>query len=398
MFELIDMIAGSLPGIPSGSGGGENAGTGGTPADWALLFFFLGLAIFASFLCSLLEAAFLSLPRSYVAMLIKEGNRSGRMMKELKDKVDRPLAAILTLNTVAHTLGASGVGAMVVKIFGDKWVFLAGVIITLLILVASEIIPKTLGARHAKRLVGFTVHTTRLIIWITWPIVIALEQLSKLLGGGHKDMITRAEVATIAEMGRHAGVLQEGESRVIGNLLGMRNVLISDVMTPRPVVFMLAQTMTVADVLKDHPMIPFSRIPVYGDTPDDITGLVLRHDILAAYSSGRTDTPLARLLKDVAVIPEVTTVQRAMEQFLKKRVHLMLAVDEFGGTAGIVTLEDAIETLLGVEIVDETDSVDDMRSLARTRMERKRQERAERRGMATSAAASAGLSAPPPEE
>lgn len=360
-------------------------GGGGTPTGrpsgeaWTLLIAYLMLSLVVSFLCSLLEASFLSVPRSYGRVLSEEGHSTGDMLTRMKESVDRPLAAILTLNTVSHTIGAAGVGAMILEIFGSKWVAAGSVIVTLLILVLSEILPKTLGATHAKRLVPFTVHAIRVIIFATYPIVVCLEVLSRFIGGGGHPAITRAEMASLAHEGRTAGVLAERESRVITNILRLDAVRVSDVMTPRPVAFMLEVEMTAAEAVTEHEPIPFSRIPVFEDTPDQIVGLVLRHDLHKARWEGRGSIPLRDLVTPIEIIPSVATVAQALERFTARGIHLMLAVDEFGGTAGIITLEDAIETLLGVEIVDETDDVADMRVLARTRMERRRAEREKRR-------------------
>jgi len=376
-------------------GGDEPTGPA-TSGDYALLAAYLSLALVASFLCSLLEASFLSVPRPYAELLAKEGHRVGPRLLDMKQNVDRPLAAILTLNTIAHTVGAAGTGAMILKIFGNEWVALGSAVVTLLILVLSEIIPKSLGARYAKQLTPFMVRATFGVIILTWPIVIMLEGLSKFLGGGHAHAITRAEVASAAELGTQAGVLAEKESRVITNLLRLDKILVSDVMTPRPVALMVEDDETVSDVLDRSGGIPFSRLPVFHETPDEVIGLVLKHDLYDARHQGRLDATMRDLRKPIQVIPAVTSVARALEQFLARRVHMMLVVDEFGGTAGLLTLEDVVETLLGVEIVDETDDVADMRALARTRMERKRRTRLQDEAAAADARGTPGAEEPRP--
>jgi CBS domain containing-hemolysin-like protein len=344
------------------------------PLDWALLVFYTALALGVSFLCSLLEASLLSIGRPRIALLIEEGRRSGTILERMKNTIDRPLAAILTLNTVAHTMGAAGVGAQVLVIFGNQWVAIGSVIITLLILVLSEIIPKTLGAVHAKRLADFTAFTVQGIIYITYPLVLVLEVISRIFGGAKAGKLTREEVRIVADLGEHAGVLERAESRVIRNLLRLRDVKVQDVMTPRMVLFALPQSAAIADVVREHDPIPFSRIPVYDATPDRITGVVLKHEVLAAAGDDGASR-VGDLARPLHVVPELASVADALDQFLERREHLFHVVDEFGGTAGIITLEDAMETLLGVEIVDETDSVDDMRELARSRMERRRRTR-----------------------
>ncbi len=363
-----------------GFGGGSDAEATGpaTAGDWFLLLFYLVLALLVSFLCSLLEAGFLSLPRSHVRVMADEGHRWGVMLTGMKDSVDRPLAAILTLNTVSHTFGAAGVGAMIQKIFGAAWLTVGSVVVTLLILVLSEILPKTLGAVHAKRLAPFTAHAIRTIILLTYPIVVCLELMSRVIGGSSHPPITRAEMASIAQEGQSSGVLGERESRVITNMLRLDKIRVSDVMTPRPVVLMLPHHMTVEEATSRPEPIPFTRIPIYAETPDEIVGFALRHELFSNRWAGRGSIRLASLVHPIGVIPQVATVAQALEQFTARGVHLMLVVDEFGGTAGIITLEDAIETLLGVEIVDETDNVADMRALARARMQRRRRDRERR--------------------
>lgn len=343
--------------------------------DWYLLFGYLGLVLMVSFICSLLEAAFLSLPRSHARVMAEQGHHFGEILGQMKDSVDRPLAAILTLNTVSNTFGAAGVGAMIQRIFGSAWLTAGSIVITLLVLVFSEILPKTLGAVHAKKLAPFVAHAVRTIIVITYPIVVCLELVSKLIGGSDNATITRAEFASLAQEGQNTGVLEERESRVITNMLRLNKIRVSDVMTPRPVVLMLPQHMTVADATDRGEPIPFSRIPIYKDNPDEIIGVILRHDLFTNRWEGRGSIRLASLVQPITVIPQMASVAQALEQFTANGVHLMLVVDEFGGTAGIITLEDAVETLLGVEIVDETDDVTDMRTLARARMERRRKAR-----------------------
>ena len=353
----------------------QDAAPRGTRTDWILLFLFLAVTLLTSFLCSLLEAAFLSVPRSHAAVMLKEGNRAGHLLKEMKESVDRPLAGILTLNTVANTIGATGIGATMGRIFDDVLVAVGSVVVTMLILVFSEIIPKTLGAVHAKALAPFAVQAIRVILVVTYPLVGMLETISRFLARGTAPHMTRAEVVSIAEMGHHAGVLHEGESRIISNLLRLNVIRVSDVMTPRPVVFMLPETMTIEEAVAAHDPIPVSRIPVYGASPDEIRGIVLRHDLYQARWQGNGDAAIGTLVNEVHVVPSVTSVAHAMEQFTERQVHIMLVVDEFGGTAGVITLEDAIETLLGIEIVDETDDAADMRALARARMEKRRKAR-----------------------
>ena len=357
-------------GIPTGA-----APTGpATTTDWILLAFYLGLAIGVSFLCSMLEAGILSLTKGYIASLVAAGSKAGKRLEKMKEEVDRPLAAILTLNTVAHTVGAAGAGAQILKIFGNAWVAVGSAVVTLLILVFSEIIPKSIGAAKAQQLSGFTAIGIQVMIWITLPLLIPLGWIAKLFGGEHKPRLSRAEVQSIAEMGLSDGALNRNESKTISNLLKLSQVLTEDVMTPRPVVQALQQDRRVSDVMTAFPKFRFARMPVYSDTIDHVTGVVLRHRILRAAADGRGGEPLSSLADPVGTVTEDLPVGEVLNRLIKERSHLFMVADRFGGTAGVVTLEDCIETLLGVEILDETDTVADMRQLARRRVEKLRKD------------------------
>jgi CBS domain containing-hemolysin-like protein len=332
-----------------------------------LLAGYAALALGVSFLCSMLEASLLSLPRSHVELLVERGKPVGRLLQRMKDGLDRPLAAILTLNTIAHTIGAAGVGAQVLKIFGSAWVFAGSVIITLAILYLSEIIPKGLGATFAKPLAPFTGRTIQVLEWGTWPFVWLASLIGKVFGGMETSEVTRAEVGVYAAMGEAAGELQPQESRVIRNLLRLRDVPVADVMTPRSVVFMLAGDLTCGAVVQEHGPLRFTRIPIYGEDADHILGFVLRKQVLEAVGDGQEGRTLRELAQPLGSIRDTTPVSTALDQMIAGQDHLLLCQDEFGQTDGLVTMEDCVETLLGVEIVDETDGVEDMRSLARKR-------------------------------
>lgn len=370
---MIDPLLALAHGGGGGAPVGPSVAEGEMGREVFLLGLYLALALGVSFLCSLLEACLLSVPRPHVMVMANTGKRGGALLLQMKDNIDRPLAAILTLNTVAHTIGAAGAGAQVLVIFGSKWVALGSVVVTLLILVLSEIIPKTLGAVYAKPLAGFSAMTIRLIILSTYPLVILLEMLSKKLGGGKEAGITREEVKVFTQLGVDAGVIEAAESRVIRNLLRLREVKVKDIMTPRAVAYMIEQGTTVREAISERKALRFSRYPVYGESPDEVLGIVLKHDLLHAAHEGRGDQPVQEMLKPIYAVPELASVSDALEQFIQRGDHLGLVVDEFGGTAGLVTLEDCVETLLGVEIVDETDTVKDMRKLARTLVERRRE-------------------------
>ncbi len=329
-----------------------------------LLVLYLLLALGVSFLCSLTESGLLSLSHSRVATLAKAGRPSGRVLERMKDNIERPLAAILTLNTVAHTIGAAGVGAQSYIAFGSEWVAVTSAVLTVLILVFSEIIPKTLGVVYAGRLASFTAYTITGMIYLSYPLVVIFQSLSNLLGRKHEQKLTREEFALMAELGQTEGALHEKEHRIIQNLLRLRKTHVRDVMTPRTVVLMLQKDTTVQQALDQHGPLQFARIPVHGDGPDDVIGIVLRREIDMAVRDGRENSAMEELAGPIHAVPEDAALDDVLDEFIRRRGQLFLAIDEHGGTAGIITLEDVIETLLGAEIVDETDEVVDMRKLA----------------------------------
>ncbi len=333
-----------------------------------LLFAYALLAIGVSFLCSTLEASLLSLPRSHVEAMVEKGSHVGTLLRQMKNNIDRPLAAILTLNTVAHTVGAAGVGAQAAHVFGDASVGAASAVMTLLILVFSEIIPKTLGTVHAKKLTTMTAYVTRVMIFLCLPLIFVLEWVNRAIGyQRHKAHITRSEVAATVRLGREGGSLGTREFRTVSNLLALANVSVSDVLTPRTVVFSLPRDATVGDVIAEHQPLRFARIPVYDEGPEHVRGYVTRFDLLTAQARGETGRTLAELARDMDVLPEQASVADALDQLFIDGHHIALVVDEYGGMEGIVTLEDLLETLLGQEIIDETDPAADMRELARKR-------------------------------
>ncbi len=340
------------------------------PMLMLLLYALLALAV--SFICSLLEAALLSVPRHYVEALAAQGSRAGISLKGLKDNIDRPLAAILTLNTIAHTVGAAGVGAQAAIVYGEAVVGIASAVMTLAILVLSEIIPKTLGALHAKRLAAVTAYTTRALMVICYPILIMLDGVNRLVGQKpQRALISRLEVLSTIRMGGQSGSLAAREYQIVSNLLALSKVRVADILTPRTVMFALPADTTVQQAMSEHHPLRFSRIPVFGASRDVIAGYVSRFDVHQAAAAGRLDETLGKLQRPIIALPELASVAAALEQMLAKSQHIALAVDEYGGVAGIVALEDVLETLLGQEITDEADSVVDMQALARARAARR---------------------------
>lgn len=337
-----------------------------------LLILFGMLALGVSFLCSLLEASLLSLPRSHVESLAEGGTHSGLILKSLQQNIDRPLAAILTLNTVAHTVGAAGVGAQAAVLFGDAAVGIASGIMTLAILVFSEIIPKTLGVVHTIRLAGFTASITRGMIFLCYPVIIALEWVNRMVGyQRRKDRVSRMEILSTLRLGSEVGSLDQREYRIASNLMALSNIRLKEILTPRTVMFALPAEYTVKQALTEHHPIRYSRIPIYQENPDNMVGYVSRFDIQKAAAEGSDESPMSAFKRTIVAIPELATVGDALEQMLETSEHIALAVDEFGGVEGMVTLEDLLETLLGQEIIDETDLVADMRALAQRRAHRR---------------------------
>lgn len=333
-----------------------------------LLILYGFVAIGVSFLCSLLEACLLSLPGSYVESLAESGSRAGQTLDGMKKNIERPLAAILTLNTVAHTAGAAGVGAQAAVVFGSAAVGIASAVMTLLVLVVSEIIPKTLGAVHAKALAPAAAVTIRVMIWVCLPIIIPLEWINGMVSPGRAEhTISRAELMATIRLGEKSGAMRQREYLIASNLIALASIRISDILTPRTVVFSLPEQMTVLEARKAYAPIRFGRIPIYAGEREEITGYVPRHVIHFSKDAEDDTRPLKDFAKPIPILPETATVVDALERFLHDRQHIALAVDEYGGMAGIVSFEDVIETLLGAEIIDETDTVEDMRELARRR-------------------------------
>lgn len=347
-----------------------------------LLLLYVSIAIGVSFLCSVMEAVILSISPSYIGVLEEQGSPHAKRLAELKADVDRPLAAILSLNTVAHTIGATLAGAQAVTVFGEAWLGVISVILTLLILIASEIIPKTLGALYWRALAVPVARLLKPTMTITAPLVYLSRLMTQWLSRGREpDTMSREEITALADIGKAQGTLAEDESRMLKNMMRFQSVRVWDVMTPRTVAFMLQRDVTVGDVMRDHPDIRFSRIPLIGKRSDEVTGYVLKDDILIRASRGETDLPLSALERSMQVVPDLLPLSVVLERLLERREHIALVIDEFGGTEGVVTLEDVIETLLGLEIVDEVDSVTDMQALAREKW----RERARTLGLAIDA-------------
>lgn len=351
----------------SGATPGEAAAGDGAGGHLTLLAAYVLLALLLSFLCSIAEAVLLSVTPSYI-----EGERERRpkraaLLQRLKhDNVDRSLAAILTLNTIAHTVGAIGAGAEAAALFGSAWFGLFSFAMTMAILLLSEIIPKTIGAVHWTRLVAPTAYYVLGLIVLLFPLVWLSERLTKAITRGRNvHVFSRDEFVAMARMGHASGHIHDSESRIIRNLFRFGSLKVTDIMTPRTVVSALPERTTVAEALAYVTEHPLSRLPVYRTGLDDITGFVLRDDVLLLKAQERDDAPLSALKREILAIPDSASLGLLLERLLKERQHIAIVIDEYGGTRGVVTLEDVLETLIGIEIVDETDDAEDMRAVAR---------------------------------
>ena len=334
-----------------------------------LIIYFL-LALVVSFVCSLMESVLLSITRAHIGIQINNGRKSGKILKKMKARIDKPLAAILTLNTIANTVGAAGVGAQSLLIFGNQWVALVSAILTFSILILSEIIPKTLGALYWKKLSPATAYIIDIMIIMTYPVVLLLNAVSSLITRRKKPAhLTREELLTLAQLGEHEGILLKKETRIIENLFRLNKIYASDVLTPRSVILAFQQDQTVDEVVKKYNPIPFSQIPVYDKDIDNVIGMVFRSKILEMYFKDNSQAAMKSLIIPIHLIPQTMPIAKIMDEFIKRKEQIFLVVDEYGGTEGIITLEDTIETLLGVEIVDELDTEVDMRKLARKKFQ-----------------------------
>lgn len=336
-------------------------------ADVLLLVVVVLLALGLSFLCSVAEAVLLSITPSYIESLREKNPRRADILRKLRiDRIDQSLAAILTLNTIAHTVGAIVAGAQAVVVFGNAWIGLFSAVMTALILFLSEIVPKTIGAVYWKAFVGMTVHFVNVLITFLYPLVWVSNGLTKLISRGKKDHVfSRDEFLAMAGIGEQSGHLEEHESRIIRNIFRFGAMTITSVMTPRTVMTALQQDLTVEQVLPRVSRTSFSRLPIYGLDLDDITGFVLKDDVLICMSTSRCQGALSSLRRDILRVPETLSLSGQLEVFLEKRQQIALVVDEYGGTRGLVSLEDVVETLFGMEIMDEMDKVADMQALAR---------------------------------
>ncbi|WP_111707309.1 CNNM domain-containing protein [Lutibacter citreus] len=345
----------------------------------SLLIFYASVSIFFSFLCSILEAVLLSVTPTFVSIKKQENKGYADTLEILKKDVDKPLIAILTLNTIAHTVGAILVGVQAetldykVDILGFNIVGVVSAIMTLLILVVSEIIPKTVGATYWKQLANFTSKALVVLMFpLKWTGILWLLQLTtKVIGGKnvHGSILSREDFHAMTDIAKEEGVFEENESTIIKNLLTFKEVLAKDIMTPRTVMILASEDISIQTFFNEHPKLQFSRIPIYKENSNNITGVILKYEVLQEIINGNGEKPLSSIKREILVTNRNTPIPDLFETLVSNREHIALVVDEFGTTSGLVTMEDVIETLLGYEIMDESDNVADLQHLARKNWE-----------------------------
>lgn len=331
-----------------------------------LLFTYLILALSVSFLCSVLEAVLLSIPLSYVEIERRENPKS-RIIR-IKDSIDKPLSAILSLNTIAHTIGAAGVGAQASIVFGDHYFGLVSALLTILILVFSEILPKSIGAKYWKHLVGFSAKAITVMIWVTYPLVILSELFTNLIGSSKKEAtVSRDELSALVSIGAEEGVIDTSEQKMIDNFLATRSTKVEQILTPRVVVVTAPATMSLNEFITLEKFRPYSRIPIYDKSSEDICGYIFKTEVYENLAMGRNQLTLRDIRRDVVYVKNSTLLPTLWEELITQKEHMGIVVDEYGGFEGVVTMEDILETILGTEIVDERDTIVDMQEYAKSK-------------------------------
>jgi len=333
-----------------------------------LLFVYLFLALFVSSICSIMESVLLSTPQSFLIVKQEKGNVWAKKFIDFKANIDKPLSAILSLNTVAHTIGAAGVGAQAVKVFGEASFGIVSAVLTILILVFTEIIPKTLGANYWRNLTMITSFTINIMVIITYPLVLMATVITKTFSRNKKEQTTsREEIAALARIGAYEGIFSEREHKIVQNILRLKNVKVNEIMTPRVVVAVADENQSLNEFLKNKDYLKFSRIPVYTENDENITGYVIRQEVFEKLAEDQHNLKLRDIKRKIVKVPNTMVLFSLWEILLENKEHIALILGEYGGLDGVVTMEDIIETLLGLEIVDEKDTFYDMQKYARER-------------------------------
>lgn len=336
------------------------------------LFFYATVALSVSFYCSVAEAVILSVTSPYIQTMEKSGHSATSRLRAMKADIDRPLAAILSLNTIAHTMGAAGVGGQVNLIYGNEWLGLASAILTILILLFSEIIPKTIGAYYWRSLIPSITFSLHYLVMALTPLVYLLQQVTRLITPkDQQEPFSRNELMAMTELGLDSGSLSKAEFKIINNLFELRQIKLNQVMTPRTVIYSVAKHLTVEEFFFQSMKHRFSRIPVYDKYSTDIVGFVLRSDLLLAQARGNSDEILENYMRTMPVLLESMSVLHALNQIATEETQIALVINEYGDVEGVVTMEDLLETLLGLEIVDESDAIDDMQKLVKNYIKRR---------------------------
>ena len=328
-----------------------------------LLVFYFSLAVIVSFLCSLMESVILATSYTHIETLSQQKVRYASTLKKMKYQISRPLSAILTVNTIANTLGSAGVGAQVHVLYGSSFVTLFSVILTFVILIFSEIIPKTLGTSYWKTFLPVSVYIIRGLMFICYPFV-KMSSLVQKIFRVRPRYVTREDIIGAAQVGMNEGAIYKNEGELVKNILKLKSKKVSEIMTPRTVITAFNKKMTIKQVLQKYQPLRFARIPIYEDSLDQVIGIVHRYKVLEAGSQNCDKLTVDSYLSPVHAIPESISITAALDQFIKRKEHIFMVVDEYGSLAGLVSMEDVVETILGIEIVDELDSVVDLREQA----------------------------------
>lgn len=331
-----------------------------------LLYFYLGIALSVSFLCSILEATLLSTTRAHLYSMVSKKKSYAQKWLDFKENIDKPLSAILALNTIANTIGALGVGSQVTVVFGSRYLGVASGIMTIAILILSEIIPKTLGAKYWRNILPFTAEVLKILTILMMPLVWISHIISRFISPSVRSLSTyREELHALASLAKDEGAFADKDYKVLSNLIFFNEILAEDIMTPRTVVVAVQDTLTLQEIYDNPDNIRFSRIPVYENHIDNAIGFFLKSDLLNAIIEGKGNSPVKDIIRPIYLTHELTPVPVLFEELLARKEHISLIVDSYGGMSGVASMEDIIETFFGIEIMDELDAKTDMQAYAR---------------------------------